>query len=179
MGLLFQLPGLPTESTLLQGLWITQLELWTLKQTNALKTSAMFIEVSDNLICCLNYNVYNSIDPVLCVAWSPEGSNIASGSDDGSLKVFNFQMNKLHHSFDELYVGKKGFCKSVLNNLSLLLGSVSSVAWSPDGIQIASASHTAIKIVDYYNKKLVHTFKELHTGKERLPFFRLAMIDIR
>ena len=47
------------------------------------------------------------VDPVLCVAWSPDGGNIVSGSDDGSLKVFNFQMSELHHSFDELYVGKR------------------------------------------------------------------------
>ncbi len=46
-----------------------------------------------------------SLDSVLCVAWSPDGGNIFSGSDDGSLKVFNFQMSELHHYFDELYVG--------------------------------------------------------------------------
>ncbi len=44
---------------------------------------------------------------------------------------------------------------------------MSSVAWSPDGAQIASASLTSIKIVDYSNKKLVHTFKNLHAGKEK------------
>lgn len=45
-------------------------------------------------------------EPVLSVAWSLDGGNIVSGSDDGSIKVYNFDQKKLIHSFDDLYVGK-------------------------------------------------------------------------
>ena len=59
---------------------------------------------------------------VRSVAWGPDGKNIASGSDDETIKVWNAQT---------------GQCVSTLTVDSL----VYSVAFSPDGTKLASGSY--------------------------------------
>lgn len=60
--------------------------------------------------------------PVYSVAWSPDGTRIASGSQDGTVHVWDARTGK--RSFR--YLGHHA--------------SVNAVAWSPDGGRIASAS---------------------------------------
>jgi WD40 repeat protein/serine/threonine protein kinase len=62
------------------------------------------------------------INPVLSVAWSPDGSTIASGDNDGNVYVWKTTGRKTFFR----YQGHKG--------------PVNAVAWSPDGTRIASAS---------------------------------------
>ena len=69
---------------------------------------------------------------VYTVAWSPDGTRIASGGADGLVRVWGAGGNSLatyrdHPSF------------------------VYQVAWSPDGTRIASVSRGVVKISDVYN----------------------------
>jgi eukaryotic-like serine/threonine-protein kinase len=61
--------------------------------------------------------------PVYAVAWSPDGTRIASASNDGTVHVWDAATGGQHHIFK--YHGHHG--------------SVNAVAWSPDGNLIASA----------------------------------------
>jgi eukaryotic-like serine/threonine-protein kinase len=56
------------------------------------------------------------------ITWSPDGRYIASGSDDGTVQVWEASSGRLLHR----YTGHAG--------------SVNAVAWSPDGTQLASGS---------------------------------------
>jgi eukaryotic-like serine/threonine-protein kinase len=60
---------------------------------------------------------------VFAVAWSPDGTRIASGSNDNTIQVWNATTGKR----EVIYTGH--------------LGSVWTVAWSPDGRSIASGGN--------------------------------------
>jgi WD40 repeat protein len=58
---------------------------------------------------------------VLCVAWSPDGKRLATGSSEGAVKVWDANSGKELLSLN----GR---------------GSILSIAWSPDGTRLATAS---------------------------------------
>src|SRR5262249_1334332 len=60
-------------------------------------------------------------DGVRSVAWSPDGAQIASGSSDRTIKIWDVETGDL-----------------VKNVTTQHLGWVSSIAWSPEGARIAS-----------------------------------------
>jgi WD40 repeat protein len=74
------------------------------------------------------YFVSGKVHYWLSVAWSPDGTKIASGSADRTIEIWNASS-----------------C-SMLRNLSGHSDYVSSVAWSPDGTKIASVSYKTINI---------------------------------
>jgi len=73
-------------------------------------------------VSALPYTYTGQRGPVLSVAWSPDGTRIASGSDDQTVQVWLAEDGKLLQTC-------RGHASTVL-----------SVTWSPDGTRIASAS---------------------------------------
>jgi WD40 repeat protein len=59
---------------------------------------------------------------MISVSWSPDGSKIASGSDDSTVRVWDSSTG------------------AVLSTLEGHSGAMTSVSWSPDGSKIASGS---------------------------------------
>jgi hypothetical protein len=70
----------------------------------------------------LFYTYRGHSNPVKAVAWSPNGSRIASGSNDNTVQVWSAADGSTPYT----YQGH--------------IGSVDAVAWSPDGSRIASGS---------------------------------------
>src|SRR5579883_1200544 len=66
--------------------------------------------------------------PVFCVAWSPDGQWLASGSRDTTVQVWNPQTRQLQATF-------RGHDLQVMH-----------LSWSPDGSQIASGSFDDEKV---------------------------------
>ncbi len=62
---------------------------------------------------------------IFAVAWSPDGSRIASGANDNTVQVWDAHTGRMLLRYTEH------------------LGTVYSVAWSPDGTRIASSSDDA------------------------------------
>ena len=80
-------------------------------------------------------------DSVLAVAWSPDGSRIASASADETAQVWDATSGG--HAFT--YLGHSGM--------------VSAVAWSPDGTRIASGSgDKTVRVWDASNGKTFFTY---------------------
>ncbi|KAJ5874380.1 uncharacterized protein N7529_002810 [Penicillium soppii] len=81
-------------------------------------------------------------DEICSIAWSPDGSRLASGSNDRTVRVWN---------------PATGRCISTLKGHT---SSVSSVTWSPDGSRLASESndHT-IRVWDSVSGKCISTLK--------------------
>ena len=84
--------------------------------------------------------------PVLVVAYSPDGNYLASGSRDGSIRIWEVSSGKAIQTL----TGHTYF--------------VLSVAYSPDGQYIASCSKdSTLRVWDATTGKLLHTLK--HTGE--------------
>jgi WD40 repeat protein len=97
---------------------------------------------------------------VWSVAWSPDGTKVASGSEDNTVKIWEtstgtFQSTLRGHSdwwdffFSSNFLPLPEFLR-VLNHL-IENGRVRSVAWSPDGNCIASGSDD--KTIKVWNTK--------------------------
>jgi WD40 repeat protein len=77
-------------------------------------------------------------DAVLCVTFSADGSRLASGSGDKSVRLWD---------------GGTGNCIAIFRNS----GTVRSVAFSPDGLMLASASDTYVKLWDVQTRHHITT----------------------
>ena len=118
----------------------------------------------------------------LAIAWSPDGTQLASGSDDKTVRVWNVQTG----TEDKQLEGHTGWVNSVawsLDGAQLASGSddeivrvwnvqtgiedkqlqghtqrVHSVSWNPDGMQLASSSNNEIivwsRVYDVYTHLL-------------------------
>ncbi len=73
----------------------------------------------------LTYTEHGSQHEVYGLAWSPDGTRIASGSDDFTVRIWNAMTGQTYF----IYRGHTDL--------------VASVAWSPDGTRIASGSQDA------------------------------------
>jgi hypothetical protein len=101
------------------------------------------------------------ISPILSVAWSPDGSKIATASEEGTARIWSSSngstlLNLTGHSSyifsvawspdgNKIATGSldgatRVWSSSSGSTLLTLMGSSSSVAWSPDGSKIATAS---------------------------------------
>jgi WD40 repeat protein len=70
-----------------------------------------------------------------CVAFSPKNDTLATGSADGSVTLWD-------------YTNGLSLERSILRNYTGQSGSISAVAFLPDGKQIASASEDATLLID-------------------------------
>ncbi|NRB22012.1 hypothetical protein HRU45_04720 [Candidatus Dependentiae bacterium] len=91
-------------------------------------------------------------DFVNSVAWNPDGTQLASGSSDETIKIWNPHAGILLHTLN----GHTDWVRSV--------------AWNPDGTQLASGSYDrTIKIWNIDKERLITTIvnevkKELTIG---------------
>ena len=89
----------------------------------------------------LRHMLSGHADSVRSVAWSSNGKQLVSGSDDKSIKLWDIQIGQALHTFS-------GHTDSVL-----------SVAWSPDGKTMVSGSaDNTIKLWDIQTEQVLHTF---------------------
>ncbi len=96
---------------------------------------------------------------VWCVAFSPDGRRVASGSIDGTVKVWESATGRLLRTF-------RGHLPAVAALLpDNTLFPVMCVAFSPDGKRIASGCHE-LKLSDFRNPSGVVKVWEVETGKE-------------
>ncbi len=104
---------------------------------NALRLKAWLVSISP-ITLAISLTDHNG--PVNSVAWSPDGSRLATGSDDRTAKIWDSQNGGAPlHIFGHN-------------------GSVNSIAWSPDGSHLATGSddYTA-KIWNSETGDLLHT----------------------
>ena len=73
-------------------------------------------------------------DWVTSVSWSPNGTTLASSSEDRTVCVWSVPMNKCIRTID-CYMSHDGARYGV-----------KCVAWSPDGSTLASASHNSVRV---------------------------------
>ncbi len=76
-------------------------------------------------------------DQVMSVAWSPDGKKIASGSSDGTVQVWDPLTGKRYVT----YTPPRFFFLNIV-----LPDFITSVAWSPDGTYLASATGSSVQI---------------------------------
>jgi len=82
------------------------------------------------------------------LALSPDGQILVSGSEDGTIKMYDIKEQKELQKFVELHTDK-----------------VKSVAVSPDGKFLVSGSDDkSIKIFNVENKTFVHSIQDAHKG---------------
>ncbi len=83
-------------------------------------------------------------DAVFCVAWSPDGRSLASGSNDGSLQVWQAASGALLFSVQNPVSPRSG--KTTPWN---------AVAWSPDGRYLAAGGYGNAQVFDVHTGKLL------------------------
>lgn len=133
--------------------------------------------------------------PVRTLAWSPDGSRIASGSDDKTVQVWDagsgrllctyhghsIQVNEVAWSSDGSRIASASLDGTIqvwdASSERLLLtyrghtGMVYTLAWSPDGSRIASGSDDkTVQVWDASSGRLLRTYH----GHPNNPVFKLA-----
>ncbi len=88
------------------------------------------VDVWDAATCCRRVNYFHS-KSVLSLAWSPDGKYIASGSTDRAVEVWDVATGSQ-------IVTYQGHVGRLISRLRGVPASIRSVAWSPDGKEIAS-----------------------------------------
>ncbi len=86
------------------------------------------------------YQINGHRDFVRSVAWNHDGTQLASGSSDNTIKIWKVDTGTLLHTLND----HRGW--------------VNSVAWNPDGTQLASGSaDKTIKIWNIEKERLIKT----------------------
>jgi WD40 repeat protein len=107
------------------------------------------------------YIYQEHFDSINSVAWSPDGTRIASGSNDGTVQVWNSSTGKtlLIYQFNDpnaLPNIPSNYCSQG----GLYTAGVTSLAWSPDGGRIASGNEPGTVLIwDSITGKTLLTYR--------------------
>lgn len=99
----------------------------------------------------------------MAVAVTSDSRFIISGSEDKSLKVFNFVTKQEIYHFQNAHQ-----CKliSFINQIFTALDSITSIAiTSNDKFLISASQDKSIKVFDLHTKQEVYHFKDTHESK--------------
>lgn len=98
--------------------------------------------------------------------FSPDKKYIISGSNDKSIKIFRFEGFQHLHTIENAHDGTIHLLLRPEVN-SFPSDQILSLCITPDSRFIISCSaDCSIRVFDFFSRKLVHTFKDVHTRIE-------------
>ncbi|PHS03151.1 MAG: hypothetical protein COA78_18825 [Blastopirellula sp.] len=112
---------------------------------------------------------YVSHFEVTALAFSPDAKIIAVGTSIGQVKLFNTETGKLIRALDAKGAGRSGRTPAHWKALVRAMGSITSIAFSPDGSQLATTGRSFRDFADIFDGRSDQPIAI--TGQDRLKIW--------